>query len=49
MNPLQDPVFFIVVSYAVSALLVAAEVAVLWRRSRAGRGQDRSRAPEEGP
>lgn len=37
MNSLQDHGFFILVSYGVSALLLAAEVAVLWRRSRARR------------
>lgn len=34
MNSLQDHHFFILVSYGVSALLVAIEVMLLWRRSR---------------
>jgi heme exporter protein CcmD len=35
MTSLQDHGFFLLISYGVSALLVAAEVALLWRRSRA--------------
>lgn len=32
MNSLQDPTFFLLISYGVSALLVAGELVLLWRR-----------------
>jgi len=40
MNTLQDHGFYILISYGVSALLVAGEIALLWRRRRALQGQD---------
>ncbi|MDR6214408.1 heme exporter protein CcmD [Paracidovorax wautersii] len=49
MNSLQDHNFFILISYGVSALLVAAEVALLWRRGRAHRAQGGSPAVEDRP
>lgn len=39
MNSLQDHHFFILMAYGVSALLVAGEAALLWRRSRAARAR----------
>lgn len=35
MSGLQDHGFFILISYGVSAVLVAGEIALLWRRRRA--------------
>ncbi len=49
MNSLQDHNFFILISYGVSALLVAAEVALLWRRGPAHRAQGGPPAVKDRP
>ncbi|RYF07276.1 MAG: heme exporter protein CcmD [Comamonadaceae bacterium] len=51
MNSLQDHAFFLVAAYGVSALLVAAELALLWRRRRARAhcGLDAHSAGEDRP
>ena len=49
MNSLQDHNFFILMSYGVSALLVAAEIMLLWRRRRMRDGKDALSVGERRP